>query len=211
MDEQLIALARAVKRRHRCPHPTLWLFTDRARLGDPLAAIARLPPGIGGVVLRDDDAPDRAALAAGIAALCRRRRLALVVAGDWRLAAKLGAGVHVREGAKTPRRRWRLVTASAHGRAGLVRATRLAARRGGADLVFLSPAFPTASHPGAPALGPVRWAALARAVPGRVLALGGIAGRRQRALGAACRGAGAIGALSDQRHTVWPSYHSAAK
>ncbi|MBS3023773.1 MULTISPECIES: thiamine phosphate synthase [Acidiphilium] len=199
MDEQLIAAARAVKRRRRCRHPTLWLFTDRARLPDPLGAIARLPPGLSGVVLRDDAAPDRAALAAAVAKLCRRRRIALVVAGDARLAARLHAGLHLRRGRVVPGRKPGLVTASAHGRQELVRA-----RRAGAGLVFLSPAFPTASHPGAPALGPVRWAALARLAGGvQVVALGGIEGRRMRALGPACRGVAAIGALSNQCHTVW--------
>ena len=45
------------------------------------------------------------------------------------------------------------------------------------DLVaFLSPAFPTASHPGAPDLGPLRWQAMARAARLPVAALGGLDG-----------------------------------
>ncbi len=201
MDEQLIAAARAVKRRRRARHPTLWLFTDPARLPDPLAAIAALPPGLSGVVLRDEPV---AARAVAIARLCRARRIALVVAAAPGLAARLHAGVHLRRGARalpaaprSPGGGW--ITASAHDRAELVRA-----RRAGADLVFLSPAFPTASHPGAPALGPVRWAALARGAGLPVIALGGVCGRRLRALGPSCAGGGAIGALAIQRHTLWP-------
>ncbi len=198
MDEQLIAAARAVKRRRRTGHPTLWLFTDPIRLPDPLAAIAALPPGLSGVVLRDEVS---AARAAAIARLCRARRIALVVAGAPHLAAALHAGLHLRRGAHLGcahlTRGW--ITASAHGRAELVRA-----RRAGADLVFLSPAFPTVSHPGAPALGPVRWAALARGAGLPVIALGGVRGRRLRALGRSCAGAAAIGALAIQRHTLCP-------
>ncbi|HQT74163.1 MAG TPA: thiamine phosphate synthase [Acidiphilium sp.] len=200
MDEQLIAAARAVKRRRRTGHPTLWLFTDPIRLPDPLAAIAALPPGLSGVVLRDEVS---AARAAAIARLCRARRIALVVAGAPHLAAALHAGLHLRRGARTRpvcahlTHGW--ITASAHGRAELVRA-----RRAGADLVFLSPAFPTASHPGAPALRPVRWAALARGAGLPVIALGGVRGRRLRALGRSCAGAAAIGALAIQRHTLCP-------
>jgi thiamine-phosphate pyrophosphorylase len=204
MDASLIAWARAVKARSRSPYPVLWLFTDAARAKNPLAAAARLPKGFSGVVFRHDDAPGRAALGRALACLCRARRLALVVAGDARLAAALGAGVHLRGG------RWPdqvrvapggLVTSSAHGAAEIRRA-----RAAGAKLVFLSPAFATASHPGAAGLGPVRWSALSRHGVGmgagmRVLALGGITGDSARRLkvasrpGRFCAGAGAIGAL----------------
>ena len=201
MDETLLSAARAVKRRRRQRLPALFLFTDAARLADPRGAIARLPrPGcfgpLCGVVLRHDGAPDRAALARDVARLCRARRIPLVVAGDSRLAAALGAGLHLRDGrypspARPARRRGGLVTGSAHDLASLRRAA-----RNGADLVFLSPAFATASHPGRRALGPLRWRLLARRSEVPVLALGGIEGRLIRRLSPACAGAGAIGALS---------------
>lgn len=192
MDATLVTWARAVKarRRGRTRLPPLWLFTDTARLADPLAAAARLPAGLAGVVLRDDAIAGRAELGRRLAALCRRRRLVLVVAGEWRLAAALHAGLHARQGrrpAGAPR--WLpVVTASAHGVAALRRARRLGA------LAFLSPAFATASHPGAPALGPHVWALAARRGGGAVAALGGVNGRTVRHL-PSCRAAGAIGAL----------------
>jgi thiamine-phosphate pyrophosphorylase len=190
MDERLIRDARAVKRR-RLNFPTLWLFTDSARLPDPLPAIARLPRGIAGVVFRHDDAADRLGLGRKIARLCRARRIPLVVAGDARLAAALGAGLHLRNGRRPPLRMMRPLTASAHDPASLRRAT-----RAGAGLVFLSPAFPTVSHPGLPALGAVRWVAAARRSRVPVLALGGMKGASLRALGKYCAGVGAIGALT---------------
>ncbi len=171
----------------------LWLFTDAARLADPLAAVARLPRGLCGVVLRHDGMPGgaaaRAALGRALARLCRARGLALSVAGDWRLAAALGAGLHLRDGRRpSGAPRWlRAATSSAHGVAALRRA-----RREGA-LAFLSPAFATASHPGASGLGPCRWGLLARR-GGAVAALGGVDGRRVRRL-PGCVGVGAIGAL----------------
>ncbi len=171
-------------------------MTDADRLPDPLPAVGRLPSGLAGVVFRHDGAADRAALGARLALLCRRRRLALVVAGDVRLAARLGAGVHLRAGRwPGPLRRRGLVTGSAHDGAELRRA-----RLAGAACCFLSPVFATASHPGAPALGVARWTRLARAVDRAglaVLALGGIDGRSVRRLpGRVCAGAGAIGALA---------------
>lgn len=207
MDSRLVAWARQVKaRKPRRPGigaaslqrrlPVLWLFTDWARLPDPLPAIARLPVGLCGVVFRHDAAPNRAALAQQVARLCRARRTALVVAGHPRLAAAAGAGVHLRDG-------WRgrlalpvaqILTSSAHDRISLLRA-----KRNGAEVVFLSPLFPTASHPDAPALGPLRWSSIARhgTAPGHrteVYALGGVSGSSARRVPGAAGGAGAISA-----------------
>ena len=196
MDQALLAWGRAAARRSGAPvsrMPSLWLFTDASRLPDPRPAVARLPRGQAGVVFRHDSHPTRAALGRDVARLCRQRRLVLVVAGDSRLAARSRAGTHLR-GGRWPdaRRPPGFVTSSAHGAADLRRAW-----RAGADLVFLSPAFPTASHPGAPALGVSRWAALARRALTPVAALGGIDGASIRRLPrAVCRAAGAIGALA---------------
>jgi thiamine-phosphate pyrophosphorylase len=197
MDTRLIAWARAVKRRDL---PPLWFFTDSARAPDPLGAIANLPPGLCGVVFRHDDAPDRMALGKQVARLCRARRLALVVAGDARLAAALGAGLHLRGGrqagwVKPPPLR----TASVHNAAQAVRA-----RRVKVAAAFISPVFATASHPGAAVLGPLGWRRLARYIHLiRGFALGGISGANIRALGRDCAGAGAIDALlSDELKDV---------
>ncbi|MDD2704045.1 MAG: thiamine phosphate synthase [Acidocella sp.] len=189
MDTRLIAWGRAVK---RGPLPPLWFFTDAARTPDPLPAVARLPKGLCGVVFRHDAAPSRAALGAQLAALCAARRLTLVVAGDARLAAALHAGLHLRGGRRLgalglPR----LVTASVHDATQLRRA-----RRAGAKLLFISPVFPTASHPGGAVLGVLGWRRLAaRAGAGRACALGGIGGASIRRLGPRCAGAGAIEAF----------------
>jgi thiamine-phosphate pyrophosphorylase len=185
------------------PLPRLWLFTDDRRLPDPRASVAALPRGRAGVVLRHDRDPARAALGRDLARICRTRRLVLVVADDPRLAAALKAGTHLRGGQwGGPIRPAGVVTSSAHSVPDLRRA-----QRAGADLVFLSPAFPTASHAGAPALGPLRWAMMARI--GRIkpgvataglAALGGVDGRTVKRLpDSLCRAVGAIGALSATR------------
>jgi len=169
-------------------------MTDERRGGDPLAAASRLPPGAA-VILRHDGVSGRASLAASLGRLCLSRRLRLLVARDAALALALGAGLHLAEGMRPAvafrlaRRRPRrpLLTIAAHGMAALARAHRL-----GADLALLSPLFPTASHPGAAALGVCRFARLARAAPLPVAALGGITAPR---VGAARR-AGAVAVAS---------------
>lgn len=154
--------------------PTLYLMTDPAR-GDPAAAMRALPRGAG-VIFRHYDAPDRAALARTLRHLARARGLLCLVAGDPRLAARVGAdGFHAPERLVHRLAAARrllpagLLTAAAHGAPGV-----LAARRAGADAILISPVFATASHPGVRGLGPVRFAALARAAEGRAVALGGM-------------------------------------
>jgi thiamine-phosphate pyrophosphorylase len=197
MDARLIAWARAVKARRsggRLDLPVLWLFTDARRLPDPQPSVARLPRGLAGVVLRHDGVPCREALGRALARVCRARRLILVVAGDVRLAAALGVGVHLRGGRWPGHTRTRrgLVTSSAHDPMELRRAW-----RAGAKLAFLSPAFPTLSHLESGGLGPVRWSRQARGAHLPVAALGGIADGTVRRLPARfCCGVGAIGALS---------------
>lgn len=194
MDQRLLAWGL----RPRLPHhlPRLWLFTDERRLTDPRAAVARLPVGRAGVVMRHDGDPARAVIALDVARICRARRLVLVVAGDVRLAARLRAGIHLRGG------RWPgvvrapgLRTSSAHSVPDIRRA-----QGAGAALVFLSPVFATASHPGVAALGPLRWAAMVRRFRSgelpAIAALGGIDGlSRKRLPQRILPAVGAIGAL----------------
>ena len=192
MDLKLLAWG---LRRKPAPLPRLWLFTDDRRLPDPRAAVAGLPRGRAGVVLRHDNDPERAGLGRDIARICRARRLVLVVAGDARLAAALKAGVHLRGGYwPGPIRPRGVTTSSAHSIPDLLRA-----RRSGAALVFLSPAFSTASHAGAPGLGPLRWAAMARrhapSSPPSRRSAAWTAARVKRLPARLLRAVGAIGAL----------------
>lgn len=143
------------------------------------------------------------AMLAALGRIARRRRLVLLVAGDARAALGLHAGLHLpdrepglsllpfllarRRGAPFAR-----LSVAAHGRLPALRR----ARRIGPDLSFLSPVFATLSHPGAPALGPFRWALTARAHPGRVAALGGLQRANCGRIPRFSAGLAAIGGLS---------------
>ncbi|WP_150292104.1 thiamine phosphate synthase [Sphingobium estronivorans] len=160
-----------MKTRHRKKLPTIWLMTDE-RVGQEalLAAAQRLPKGGAGIVLRHYRTPkaERRALFDRLAAIARRRRLTLMLGGTAAQAAAWGAdGWHGRDGRAIMRPL--LHSAPVHG----ARELRMAAR-GKADFIFLSPLFPTRSHPGAPALGRLRFAALARRADMDVIALGGV-------------------------------------
>lgn len=157
-----------MRRRHP-PIPRLWLMTD-PRLDDRLwDALERLPRG-SGVIFRHYALPlaERRALFAEILKVARRRGLVLVRAGDAAMRGEMGT--HGRRGRG-------LLTWPAHSRREAMEAI-----RAGADALFVSPAFPTRSHPGAPALGPTRFGILVRGLNVPVIALGGMDRRKARRL-----------------------------
>ena len=166
-----------------------------------MAALARLPRG-SGIVFRHQATPPaaRRRLYESVRAMARRRRLVLVLAGPpalaiaWRADGAHGPSRHV----TAPRALLR--TLSAHDRAELC-----GARRRRADLAFLSPVFATRSHPGARALGVVRFGLIRRCSSLPIVALGGLNAARYRALGPIAYGWAAIDAwCDDQKRKVVP-------
>jgi thiamine-phosphate pyrophosphorylase len=161
---------------HRQPYqrpiPKVWLMTD-PRLGDGLLkAIRKLPAG-SGVIFRHYHLPDgeRHRLFMAVRRVCRQRGHRLLLAGETRWSAD---GVHGR--GRPPA--VGLYSAPVHNIREIAEAKRM-----GADLILVSPLFATRSHPGAPALGMMRFAALARlAYPAKVIALGGMTRNRARAI-----------------------------
>ncbi|MGC4250552.1 MAG: thiamine phosphate synthase [Sphingobium sp.] len=176
-----------MEHRHRKKLPIVWLMTDERVDGAlQLAAAARLPKGRGGIVFRHyrTGAEERRALFMRFRAIARRRRLLLMLGGSAGQAVAWGAdgwhGGDRRRGARGAM----LHSVPAHDARQVV-----TAGRGGADFLFLSPLFPTRSHPGGRALGKARFAMLARQAQMPVMALGGVRARDWRLL----RGLGAAG------------------
>lgn len=173
------------------------MLTDPERTPDPLALAARLPQGAG-LVYRAFGAPDAGAVARGLAAIARRRRLVLLIGADEALAAACGAhGVHLPERslARAPRLRARwphaLITGAAHGGMALQRA-----RAFGLDAALVSTVFPSRSPSAGAPLGPLR---LARGVREAdrlpVYALGGVNGRTlPHLIGTGVAGVAVVGA-----------------
>jgi thiamine-phosphate pyrophosphorylase len=153
--------------------PKLWLMTDE-RMGDALwAALERLPRG-GGVVFRHYSLgrAERVALFRKVTKVARRRHLLVLRAGPYALPGE--------DGTHGVRGRGRgLVSRPVHNRAEAAVTV-----RAGADLVFLSPIFSTASHPAARTLGRVRAGLVMRGLKMPVVALGGMDARRAKSLSA---------------------------
>jgi thiamine-phosphate pyrophosphorylase len=151
-------------RRHPSSLPRLWLMTDE-RMGEALLpAIACLPKGSGLVFRHYDTAQHkREALLTDILVIARKRRIFVLIGGatHGRHRGAISAPVH-----SIPER--------------------IAAERNGAKLLFVSPAFPTQSHPGARALGRARFGMLIKGARTPIVALGGMT--RRKAIGLSMMG-----------------------
>ncbi|WP_106640384.1 thiamine phosphate synthase [Allosphingosinicella vermicomposti] len=163
----------------RQPLPRVWMMTDE-RQGDALwAALDRLPRGAG-VVFRHYALPlrERRRLFERMKKVARRRGLLLVAAKPEGLRLHSAVGVHNHKRhvysyvGQRP-----VMTAAVHNMRELRRAQFM-----GADLIFVSPIFPTRSHPDARSLGIEGFSRLARAARVPVIALGGMDGDRYREL-----------------------------
>jgi thiamine-phosphate pyrophosphorylase len=164
------AIGKPMVARHSLPR--VWLVTDERQGERVTDAATKLPPK-SGILLRhySFDADARRRLLDRLRAVADREGHLLLLAGPPQLAREWGA-----DGWHGPMSGPGLHSASAHD----LREIR-AREASGAALIFLSPLFPTRSHPGAPTLGPRRFAALAQAARRPVIALGGV-GPSQAAL-----------------------------
>lgn len=179
-----LAIESRVRRRHPLlsplsgtPLPKLWLMTDERQGGHLWLALKGLPRG-SGVIVRHYGLEKKArrALIERIRKIARARRLTLIVAGSAKMAhAARTDGFHKRSPHIGPRTLLR--TVAVHTLTELRLAEHI-----GADLVFLSPAFATESHPDAKPLGRSRFTKLARASHIPVIALGGMNAQRARSL-----------------------------
>jgi thiamine-phosphate pyrophosphorylase len=170
-----------MKRRHL---PRLWLMTDE-RMGDGLfPALECLPRG-SGVIFRHYSLAkrERATLLRKARKIAKARQLVLLIGGK---------DHHPRFGA---------VTAPVHSIP-----ERIAAERAGAKILFVSPVFPTRSHPGARALGRVKFGILIHNAKAPVVALGGMDAAKARSLAPfKIHGWAAIDALTRQKRKAVPT------
>jgi len=184
----------------KLPHRIL--LTDSVRMADPRDSIRALPAG-SGVILRHYDAPDRAGLAREILAICRPKKIPLLVAGDAELAKTIGAnGLHLPEKMLADKPGyWRkklcpntFLCVAAHSPKALSKAADASA-----NFALLSPVFPTKSHPESKTIGIHRFASWTSKAQIPVYALGGVNHQNEvRILATGAVGWAAIGAFSNR-------------
>ena len=159
--------------------PCLWLLSDARNDAQLEDSLDRLPPGSGFVYRHYNLAPtERAARFEELAEHARERGHRIVLSGTPAQAKEYGAdGIYGATDRIGPPRPGLLRLATAHDAGELA-----AAERARADGVFLSPVFPTRSHPGGASLGRETFLALARSTTLPVIALGGMTVHRAAAL-----------------------------
>jgi thiamine-phosphate pyrophosphorylase len=160
------------------PLPNLWLISDARNDAALEAALARLPHG-SALVFRHyhlDDAARRTRFDE-LAAAARAEGHLVILSGSAELAQAWGAdGIYgASESLGTPSPFLRLATAHDAREIALANAAK-------ADGVFLSPVFPTRSHPGGQCLGVATFHDLAAQAEMPVIALGGMTAERAREL-----------------------------
>lgn len=177
------------------PAPPLLLITDRGQAAQPLEAVVTqaLTGGCRWLLLREKDL-DRAALralAVTLRGLTRALHARLLLSNDIGLAGEIGAdGVHLSRDGDPAAARDRLGASALIGRSAHDLGEARSAFEEGADYVTLSPVHASASKPGyGPALGLEGLRATADAVPGPLIALGGVTAEN----GGACLAHGATG------------------
>jgi thiamine-phosphate pyrophosphorylase len=151
--------------------PMLWLLSDERNDAALEQALARLPRGSGFVFRHYHlEGAARRARFDQLAQLARSFDHRVIVAAggndvtDWGADGLYGASSALSDVSQT-----HLKLATAHDAAEIAEAN-----RAGADAVFLSPVFPTRSHPGATALGMDEFHRLAALSEVPVIALGGM-------------------------------------
>ena len=188
----------------KLPHRIL--LTDSARLADPRDAVRALPAH-SGVILRHYNIPDRAELARELLAICRPKKIPLLVAGDACLARTVGAdGLHLPEDMLVHGlgywRGWQcpgtFLCVAAHSPKALSKAAAASA-----DFALLSPIFQTKSHPHQKAIGINRFASWTSNAQLPVYALGGVTLQNEaRIIATGAAGWAAIGALSKSKQDL---------
>lgn len=151
----------------RQPLPAIWLISDARNDAVLDRALRELPRGSGFIFRHYHlPAPDRRARFDQLCRIANRHGHMIALAGTRAQARRWGADkAYGSDGQLVP----------VH----TLRELRRAAR---AEAVLLSPVFPTRSHPGGKALGPLRWRLIAARSTVPVIALGGMNPRRARHL-----------------------------
>ena len=161
--------------------PLLWLLSDARNDAGLEQALERLPQGSGFVFRHYHlDPTARCARYSTLCAKARaRRHLVILSRADWETVAAwdadglYGSPEHL-PGDPPPGKLW---LATAHDSEEMQQALAL-----GASGIFLSPVFPSASHPGGETLGVFGFRVLAQQSPVPVIALGGMDEARAREL-----------------------------
>lgn len=151
--------------------PKIWLISDARNDAVLEQALKRMPRGSGFIYRHYHlDDPARFKRFQALLKVAKACEHTIILADSALTAREWGAdGTYGPPLSHWPRRRDTIHFATVHSMRELALANRT-----GSDAALVSPVFTTASHPGTPVLGPVRFRLLARHAQMPVIALGGM-------------------------------------
>ncbi|MFT6558204.1 thiamine phosphate synthase [Sneathiella sp.] len=180
--------------------PNLFYFTDDQRGADPVKMAEKLPTNTG-IIFRHYQTEYRASLAHELSILCKKRKLKLIIAQNPALSKKIRAfGCHLPEYMvqRLPLLKHQYPDLYFSVACHSIRQV-LQAQKYGANGAFLSPLFPTKSHPGSRVFSPYSLCSARQKLTMPVYGLGGVTNQKGQFLkGLGYSGYGAISELENR-------------
>ena len=147
--------------------PSIWLFTDSIKTLRPVKLAESLPKR-SGVVIRHYNSKKKEAIIRDILNIKKRRMLTVLISGKNRRNINVD-GNHIPQWANYNNKLNKITSISVHTAKDIRKSINLKA-----DLVFISPVFPSTSHKSKHHLGVIKLGLLARLFKKNVVALGGM-------------------------------------
>ena len=147
--------------------PSIWLFTDSIKTINPVKLTKNLPAK-SGVVIRHYKSKNKEAIIRDILNIKKRKTLTVLISGEYKRNLNVD-GNHFPQWANNNNKQNKITSLSVHSARDIRKSINIKA-----DLVFISPVFPSTSHKGNQHLGVIKLGLLARLFKKNIIALGGI-------------------------------------
>ena len=158
---------KTLKKYHKMNLPNLWLFTDSHKTLKPVELSKRLPVK-SGVIIRHYNSKNKKIIIKDILNVKKRRMLTVLISGEYKRGLNID-GNHFPQWANPITNGNKITSMSFHHAKDLRKSINLKA-----DLIFISPVFPSTSHKNKQCLGVIKLGLMARLFKKHVIALGGI-------------------------------------
>ena len=159
---------KALKKYHKTNLPNLWLFTDSHKTLKPVELSKRLPIKSGVIIRNYNNSKNKKTIIKDILNVKKRRMLTVLISGEYKRGLNTD-GNHFPQWANPINNGNKITSMSFHHAKDLRKSINLKA-----DLIFISPVFPTTSHKNKQYLGVIKLGLMARLFKKHVIALGGI-------------------------------------
>jgi len=158
---------KTLKKYHKTSLPNLWLFTDSHKTLKPVELSKSLPMK-SGVIIRNYKSKNKKNIIKDILNVKKRRMLTVLISGEYKRGLNID-GNHFPQWANPITNGNKITSMSFHHAKDLRKSINLKA-----DLIFISPVFPSTSHKNKQCLGVIKLGLMARLFKKNVIALGGI-------------------------------------